>query len=148
MRWLLDTNVVSEGVRIRPSPKVAVWLATISREDVVISVLTLAELHDGASTVRDEGRRTTLSRWLDNEIVPFFHDRMLPVTNDILIDWIRLSSRLRRAGKPRDPADMLLAATARIHNLILSTRNVRGFADTGIVVYDPWNDKTLRMDPP
>jgi predicted nucleic acid-binding protein len=42
----------------------------------------------------------------------------------------------------------LIAATARTHNLTLVTRNVRDFADTGVVVYDPWNDQIHRMDAP
>ena len=148
MKWLLDTNVVSEPIRSRPHAKVVGWLTAIAREDAVVSVVTLAELRDGAATAVEEQRRTILAAWLDNQIAPSFHDRTLPVTDDILIDWIGLSRRLRRAGKPRDPADLLLAATARAHHLIVATRNIQDFADTGIVVYDPLTDETHRMDRP
>ena len=72
----------------------------------------------------------------------------IPISSDILTDWLRLSRSLRLSGKSKDPADLLIASTARIHGLTLVTRNVRDFADTGVVVYDPWNDQTHRMDPP
>jgi predicted nucleic acid-binding protein len=49
-------------------------------------------------------------------------------------------------GMTRDPADLLIAATARVNGLIIVTRNVRDFAATGVVVYDPWNGETHRME--
>jgi toxin FitB len=49
-------------------------------------------------------------------------------------------------GRTRDPANLLIAATARVHDLILVSRNVRHFAGTGNFVYDPWNDETHRSE--
>jgi len=148
VKWLLDTNVVSEGIRTRPSPRVVGWLSSQARHDLAISTVTLAELRDGAATALDEVRRTALTTWLDTDIATFFGDRTIPLTVDILMDWIAMSRRLRTNRITRDAADMLIAATARVHGLVLATRNLRDFADTGIVVYDPWNDQTHRMDPP
>ena len=148
MKWLLDTNVISEAIRIRPSVKVERWLAGTRREELVISAVTLAELRDGAATASNPERRAALKSWVEDEIAPRFNERTLSVTDDTLIQWIRISRRLRRVGKAREATDLLLASTARVHNLTLATRNVRDFVDTGIVVYDPWNDKTHRMDEP
>ena len=148
MKWLLDTNVVSEGVRSRPNAMVVHWIASRLPKDLAISAVTLAELRDGASTAADETRRTILTRWIETDVTPFFDEQTIPLTVEILIDWIALYRRFRLTGKSRDPADMLIAATARVHDLIVVSRNVRDFADTGIVVYDPWNDQTHRMDPP
>lgn len=148
MKWLLDTNVISEGVRDNPRRAVVEWIAARPPEDVAISLVTLAELLDGAASSRDEVRRQKLTAWIEIQVADAFRDRMLPLTPDVLIEWLRLARRLRGRGKSRDAADLLIAATARIHNLTIATRNVRDFADTGVVVYDPWNAKTNVMDAP
>jgi predicted nucleic acid-binding protein len=146
VKWLLDTNVVSEGVRGKPNVKVMSWIATESSRETAISIVTLAELRDGASSVRDEAKRRQFAAWIDAEIMGSFGDRTIPLTTEVLLDWVRLSRRLRETRNTRDPADLLIASTARVHNLTLVSRNVRDFAGTGIVVYDPWTSETHRME--
>jgi toxin FitB len=148
VRWLLDTNVLSEATRDRPRRSVVDWVAAQAPENLAISVVTLSELLDGASTNADEVRRRKLTSWVENEVSTMFEDRTLPLTPSILIDWLRLGRRLRANGRAREAADLLIASTARVHKLTLVTRNVRDFAETGIIVYDPWNDKTHAMDIP
>ena len=147
MKWLLDTNVVSEGVRNRPNDKVLSWIAAQPDTDSAISVVTLAELRDGALSARDEAKRNRLINWIETKVLDSFDSRTLPLTVEILVDWVGLARILRSKGHTRDAADLLIAATARTHNLILVTRNVRHFAGTGVVVYDPWNGETHRMEP-
>jgi len=148
VKWLLDTNVLSEATRARPRQKVVSWVAAERPEDVAISVVTLSELLDGATSNIDEVRRRLLTSWVEIEVADAFRDRTLPLTPTIIVEWIRLSRRLRKAGRSRDAADLLIAATARVHKLTLVTRNVRDFLDTGLLLYDPWNDKTHSMDVP
>jgi toxin FitB len=148
VKWLLDTNVVSEGVRDRPARSVIEWIKVKPVEDLAISIVTWAELYEGAQSNPDEARRRKLINWMESEVSGTFRGRTLALTAHVLIDWLQLSRRLRAKGTARDAADMLLAATARVHELTLVTRNTRHFADTGVVVYDPWSDKTQIMDPP
>jgi predicted nucleic acid-binding protein len=148
VKWLLDTNVVSETTRDRPRRNVVDWVAAAAPEDLAISVVTLSELLDGASTNTDEVRRRKLTAWIQIEVSATFKDRTLPLTPSILIDWLRLGRRLRATGRAREAADLLIASTARVHKLTLVTRNVQDFAATGVIVYDPWNDKTHVMDAP
>jgi toxin FitB len=146
VKWLLDTNVISESVRDRPHRAVLAWIAAQPPEDTTISIVTLAELRDGALTHRDEVRRRKLTDWVDLKIAEWFRDRTLPLTAEILIDWLQLARKFKVRGNQRDAADLLIAATARIHDLVLVSRNTRDFANTGIIVYDPWNDRTHHMD--
>ncbi len=148
MKWLLDTDVVSEGARDRPARSVIEWIRARPVEDLAISIVTLAELRDGAQSHADQTRRQRLIRWMDVEVSSIFNERTLTLSASILIDWLQLSRRFRTKGVVRDAADMLIAATARVHELTLVTRNTRHFFDTGLVVYDPWNDKTHVMDAP
>jgi predicted nucleic acid-binding protein len=144
----LDTNVVSESVRARPNRKVIDWVAAQARDHLSISIVTLAELQHGAALALDQAQRSRLLRWIEADVVPFFDQRTISLSVDILTDWMAHSKRLRSARKIGDAADLLIASTARVHSLTVVTRNVRDFADTGIVVYDPWHDQTHRMVEP
>jgi predicted nucleic acid-binding protein len=148
VNFLFDTNVVSETARRRPSAKVVSWLAQQPQDAAAISVVTMAELVEGASAATDTARRNQLRRWLNETVVPWFNDQVLPLTQDVLVDWLILSRKLAVRGISRTAPDLLIAATARVGDLTVVTRNVRDFADTGVVVYDPWNDQTHRMDAP
>lgn len=146
MKWLLDTNVVSETIRPRPHSAVLAWLATQPPEHAAISIVTLAELQAGIQSAADPRRRTQLLEWADRTVPDWFQDRILPLTVALLTDWLQIGRALARGGSTRDPADLLIAATARAYDLVIVSRNVRDFAGTGTIVYDPWNDKTHRME--
>jgi len=148
MKWLLDTNVVSESLRPRPDQRVLAWITAHPGDQLAISVLTLAELRSGVAVLQDNNRRSELERWFATYINPTFGDRTLSVTLDILIDWLQLSRLLHVKGQPRTAVDVLMASTARVHDLIVVTRNTRHFANTGVVLYDPWTGKTHAMDAP
>lgn len=147
MKWVLDTNVVSETISRRPSANVVAWLERHPADEMAISIVTLAEIRDGISSA-PEGRRRELISWVDAIVMPSLGDRALPLRTDILIDWIRLSRMLAAERMMRRAVDLLIASTARVHDLIVVTRNVRHFVEVGVIVYDPWNDKTHPMDPP
>jgi len=148
MKWLLDTNVISESIRVGADRKLLAWMAARAPEQLAVSIVTIAELHDGVSRMDDSQRRIRYSAWIDNELVKNFGDRVLPVTLEILTDWLFLARRLERRGVPRSAPDMLIAATARVHDLILVSRNVRDFAGTDVILYDPWKGETHRTDGP
>ena len=148
MKWLLDTNVLSESVRERPNRFVAQWLSEQPRIALAISLVTVAEVQHGILLTEDAIHARRLSRWVDEEILPFFADRILPITLDITIRWLGLLRASMARRQNRAPADLFLAATARIHNLTLVTRNTRDFANTGITVYNPWTDETHTMEAP
>jgi hypothetical protein len=121
-------------------------MSSQSAEDMAISIVTLAELRDGASTVADETRRRRLEHWIDDEVVASFANRTLPLTVDILAHWLLLARRLSAKGRPRSAPDLLLAATARVHGLVIASRNYQDFIGTDVSVYDPWTEEIHRMD--
>jgi hypothetical protein len=144
----LDTNVISETVRTSPDRKVSNWLASRPSDDFAISIVTLAELAHGVRMLGDRVRQAKFDDWLAERIMPNFGGRTLQLTLNVLVDWVGLAQRLGAKGRPRASADLLIASTARVYALIVVTRNVRDFADTGVIVYDPWTGKTHPMDAP
>ena len=148
MKWLLDTNVISEGVRKRPDQTVLSWISAQSKENIAVSIVSVAELLSGILAVTDDTRRRELEQWVRTEVVSSSRGRRLPVTTEILMIWLQLSRKLRIRGETKDPSDLLLASTAKAFGLILVTRNMRHFANTGITVYNPWSDEMQEMEAP
>jgi len=146
VKWLLDTNVVSESIRPRPEPRVLAWLSRQPAEQMAISIVTLAELLDGTSTVVDSARRRRLERWIDGEIIRTFADRTLPLTVEVLAQWLFLARTLSAKGRPRSAPDLLIAATARVHDLIIVSRNYPDFIGAPVSVFDPWTEQLYQLD--
>jgi predicted nucleic acid-binding protein len=135
LNYLLDTNVLSE-LRKGPrcDPGVDRWFAECEDEQLFTSVLCLGEIRLGIDAVRPRDARfaARLQLWLDY-ILDSFEGRILPVGQEIALEWGRLAAPLSRA-----PVDELLAATALIHRLTLVTRNVRDVEHTGVQCLNPF----------
>ena len=129
---LLDTMVVSELRKARPSPALLAWASAYREDQFFLSVITLGELERGVVGAQEPGFRSRLTAWL-HELVLRFDDRLLDVTPPIAQLWGRHSARLGYAG-----VDLLIAATAEHHGMTVATRNVRHFRQTGVSLVDPF----------
>jgi predicted nucleic acid-binding protein len=118
-----------------------------SNDAFAISVVTIAEIREGIESSENEIQRRELTFWLVSTAA-LFRQNTLPLDDPVLTDWLRLSRRLARRRIARQAPDLLLAATARVHHLIVATRNTRDFASTGVTVYNPWTDETQIMEAP
>ena len=139
MRFLLDTNVLSEAARPEPDPGVARWLQAQSSLDLSISVLTLGEIRKGILLRPEGNKRERLHRWLRAELTRQFTDRIVPVDEAVALAWGRLSVEGRESGRRLPVIDGLLLASAAVHDLTLVTRNERDCAGRGVPVLNPWS---------
>jgi toxin FitB len=137
--FLLDTNIPSETVRLRPEPRVTEWIAKQANETLFISVVSIGELRRGFITAPDPQRRVRLERWLENDVLMWFDGRILPVTKEIADRWGVIDGTCLLRGTPANTADGLIAATALDHGLTVVTRNVKDFAIFGVSVFNPWD---------
>lgn len=135
MSYLLDTNVISELVRPRPSRAVQRWIEAVPDTALHLSVLSLGEIRKGVEGVCDAARRERLRLWLEQDLPAWFENRLLSVDAAVADRWGRLAAE---AARPVAAIDSLLAATALHHGLRLVTRNVADFEYPGLDVVDPW----------
>jgi predicted nucleic acid-binding protein len=132
--FLLDTCVVSEGIKPAPDPAVNAWLKQRRDEEIYISVLTVGEIWFGIDQLETGRYRRGLERWFAEAVVKSFTGRTLPFDFDIAFRWGGLRTELPD-GKM---VDSQIAATAIVHDLTLVTRNVRDFIFKGLSVVNPW----------
>src|SRR4051794_39427825 len=144
MSRLLDTNILSEIRRPRPEPKVLALIAAHPLDELYISVVTLAELRFGIERLDPGERRDELSHWLTHTVRPMFQQRVLPVTEDILLRWRVLMEEGRKVGHTYSQPDLLIAATALHHGLTVVTRDRDDFDKAGVTVINPWEDPPQR----
>jgi hypothetical protein len=133
--FLLDTNVVSELTKVRPSPKVVAWLGSIPSTDLFLSVITLGEIRKGIEKKRMTSAQDAarLETWFAT-LVLRYRSRILPFDEQSADQWGRVM-----ALHPAVPVeDSQLVATALQHDLTLATRTVRHVAQTGIAFVDPF----------
>ena len=138
--WLLDTNVISELRRPRPSARVRGFVAGQQLEDLFISTVTLAEIRYGIETVGDPIRRAELNDWLLHKVRPLFDQRVLEVSEDVMFKWRLLVEDGRKVGHTFSQPELIIAATALQHGLTVVTRDTGDFKLARVPLLNPWVD--------
>jgi len=132
-RYLLDTNVVSELRKPKPHGAVLAWLKQLQESQIYLSAVTIGELQAGVEQTRrqDPNKAAQIQSWIDLLEESY---QVLPMDSLCFREWARLMN-----GQPDDLLeDVMIAATARIHELIVATRNERDFASLGIKIFNPF----------
>ena len=138
MKFLVDTNVVSEWVKPLPNPGVVGWLAQIDEDLVFLSVVSLTELRYGIERMPKGRRHKRLTAWLENELPARFEGRILTIDPAIADTCGKLVARSEAMGQPIEAMDAFLAATAEVHQLTLVSRNTAHFCRTVKSLLNPW----------
>ena len=136
--YLLDTNVISE-LRKAKSGKadknVTEWAKNVPASNLFLSVITILELETGILLVerRDPSQGAVLRAWLNAHVLPAFSERIL--TLDVAV--AQRCAKLH-VPDPQSDRDAVIAATALVHGMIVVTRNVSDFDQTGVEILNPW----------
>ncbi|MGB7265815.1 MAG: type II toxin-antitoxin system VapC family toxin [Terracidiphilus sp.] len=133
MTFLLDTNVVSELRKSRPHGAVVAWRKSVPLHQIAIPAVVAAEVQTGIEMTRkqDPMKARELEVWLDR-VLNYY--TILPADALIFREWARLMH-----GKSDDlSADAMIAATARIHKLVIVTRNTKDFARFNVQLLNPF----------
>ena len=137
MKYLLNTCVVSEFVKKKPSTTLVRWLQATDDLLMGLSVISIGEIQDGISRLRAGKRKSRLQHWLENELIPRFDNRILPVTTEDALRWGKLLGQARLEGQPLPQTDCLIAAIALNRGLVLVSRNTKDFNRMGVPMHNP-----------
>lgn len=139
MTYLLDTNVISELRKPaeRAAPNVRSWAQLQSTAELSISVITVMEIEIGIARLerRDSSQGRALRTWLERDLLAAFATRTLPVDLGVV-----RRAALMHVPDPRPERDVLIAATALTHQLVVVTRNVADFQPLGVGLLNPWDE--------
>ena|SRR5215217_1106778 len=135
---VLDTNVLSELMRRRPTARVVRWVDEQDASGLAITAVTVAELLYGVARLADGARKTKLVAAVEALVREDFAGRVLPFDTAAAEHYADLVADRERQGRPVSVSDGQIAAICRCHGTRLATRNVRDFDATGITVLDPW----------
>ena len=130
---MLDTNVVSELRKPKPHGAVLQWIQEIADADLHISAVTIGEIQAGIELTReqDEAKAKELEQWLELVAGSF---NVVPM--DALV--FRVWARLMHKTSDTLYEDAMIAATAKVHDLTVVTRNVTDFKNFGVSVLNPF----------
>ncbi|MDE0880373.1 MAG: type II toxin-antitoxin system VapC family toxin [Sphingomonas bacterium] len=138
MRYLLDTNIISDIAKPAPSESLLVWMSEQNDEDLFIASLTVAEIRRGVLEKPAGKRRDQLEAWFSGPEGPqaLFADRILPFDENAGLIWARLMAEGKSQGRPRSALDTIIAAVAEAQGCTVVTDNEKDFA--GVVVINPF----------
>lgn len=138
MMFVLDTNVVSELRKVRlgrANTNVTAWAESVDAADLFVSAITIMELELGVLSIerKDATQGAMLRSWLEQQVLPEFARRTLPVDTAVAQRCARLHVPDKRSER-----DALIAATALVHGMTVVTRNTADFVPTGVSLINPW----------
>ena len=136
--WLLDNNVLSELRKPKPERKVITFVASQPLEQIYVSVVNFAEIRFGIELVSDAAKRSDLNDWLAHKVRPMFENRVLAISEDVMLKWRLLVEEGRGAGHTFSQPDLIIGATALCHDLTVVTRDTTDFEHAGVPVLNPW----------
>lgn len=137
--YLLDTNVISELRKPRPHGAVVAWIDAVANEDLHLSAATLGELQAGVEITReqDSAKAEEIESWVDELATSW---NVLPLDGRTFREWGKLMHR--RSDELL--IDALIAATAKVHGLVVATRNVRDFGHFDVETVNPFEPKAMQ----
>ena len=103
-----------------------------------VSVVSFAEIRFGIEIVSDAGRRAKLSDWLAHKVRPMFEQRVLAISEDVMLKWRILVEEGRKARHTFSQPDLIIAATALHHGLTIVSRDVGDYRKARVAVVNPW----------
>jgi toxin FitB len=137
MRYLLDTNILSNVTKPAPSEALLAWMADQADTDLFISSLTIAEIRRGVLEKPAGKKRNQLESWFSGPEGPqaLFAGRILAFDEKAGPIWAQLMADAKARGRPRSGFDAIIAAVAEANNCVIVTDNERDF--DGVEIINP-----------
>lgn len=105
---------------------------------VASTVITIGEIQQGIARLPSSKKQQDLTDWLNETLLVVYADWIIPIDNDIMLQWGTLTGRLIQKGRKMPVMDAMIAATCLQHDLVLVTRNESDFSHAGLQIINPW----------
>jgi predicted nucleic acid-binding protein len=135
---ILDTNVISEPLRLKPNPAVVAWLDEQSAETLYTTATSLSELWVGIEALPKGKRKAGLKAALTELLPVLFGDRILPFDTAAAMRYAELVVRAQAKGHAISVGDGQIAAIAAVHGYRVATRDTAPFLAARVAVVNPW----------
>lgn len=139
MNYLLDTCLILELAKPKPSKKVVDWVLSENETSFYVSVITFGELHKGVEKLPESKKKEELRDWVEDELKNRFQNRIIGIDMNISILWGKVQCLAEKKGKPMPAIDSLIAATGVAYDLTVVTRNVADMKQSGVKLFNPWS---------
>ncbi len=137
---ILDTNVISEPLRPKPSADVVAWLDAQAVETLYLTAISLAEVRYGIACLPEGARRQTLHDRFEGEFLPLFRGRTLAFDESATTAYATLRARARGQGQAIGDFDALIASIASVTGFTVATRDTAPFEAAGVAVVNPFDE--------
>jgi toxin FitB len=138
MRYLLDTCVISELIKMKPNPKIVQWIEKEEENNLFMSVLTIGEIHKGIEKLPESRKKEKLHDWVRYDLEERFQDRILNFDLQAAVIWGRIQAHSELTGRAMPAIDGLIAATGLSYGLTVVTRNTTDMEMSGVTLINPW----------
>jgi toxin FitB len=132
LKYLLDTDVLSQRIKMQPVAEVVAWLRSVPEDEIGLSAITIQEVRTGAELMPAGQKRRAVEAWLEQDLLRGFADRILAVDASVADFCGRLIVEAIGQGHPPGLGDALIAATAKVHRLKVATLNRKHFKRLGV----------------
>jgi hypothetical protein len=137
---ILDTNVISALMSIRPDDTVVRWMDKQPDSSIWTSSVTVFEIASGIELLPRGRKRDRLRSEFDRFIEEDIERRVLPFDGLAAETAASLVGARRRGGRLGELRDTMIAGIAIARRATLATRNIRHFDDLPVPVVNPWTD--------
>ncbi len=138
MNYLLDTCVLSELIKTKPSLNVIDWISGIDERCLYISVLTIGEIHKGIEKLPESKKKENLHKWVNFDLTERFNNKILNIDLQTATIWGKVQAQSERIGRTLPSIDGLIACTGIAHDLTVATRNIKDMKASGASLVNPW----------
>jgi len=141
LKYLLDTNIISEFVSKKPNQKVLDYINLLDENDIYLSVITIGEIRFGIEKLDKEHQSKKiemLSNWLDNDLMQRFEGRIVNIDKQTMLKWGEINGQLQKMGRPIPIMDSLIASSCLAEGFVLITRNTKDFYSFEMEMVNPF----------
>ncbi len=138
MKYILDTNIISELIAKQANSKVLDFVSSLDQKDVYLSVVTIGEIKSGIENVKSLEKKQKLNRWFEQDLLVRFENKIVSIDVETMLIWGKINQKLKSKGKSLPIMDSLIASSCINAGFTLVTRNEKDFQNLDINVINPF----------